>query len=308
MSMTPVSANSLPAPRVSIGVPVYNGEQYLRQTLDSLVTQSYRDIEIIIGDNASTDGTEAIGREYAARDNRVRYHRNERNLGIAGNYNRVAEMARGEFFRWAAADDLSLPRAVEACVAALDQEPDAVLAYPKTRLIDSDGNWLADYEDNVDLPFSRPSQRFCELLTRLRLCNAVFGLIRMSVLRRTRGMHPFVGSDIPFLAELALHGRFVEVPERLFSRRFHPAASSALRGTAAIQLLFTPERGKGGTPEWDRLWALTMSVARTRMPVREKLHAGRFLARIARDRCSLLSRELASGLLTLATLGRRAEK
>jgi glycosyltransferase involved in cell wall biosynthesis len=298
VSLTPERPGLSPAPRVSIGVPVYNGERFLAETLESLVNQSYRDLEIIIGDNCSTDGTEAICRSLAARDPRVRYLRHERNLGIAGNYMRLLEEARGGYFRWAAADDLSDPRAVEACVEALDQHPDAVLAYPKTRLIDEEGKQLEDYEDNVDLPFARPSERFTQLLIRLGLCNAVFGLIRTEVLRRTRGIRPFVGSDIPFLAELALHGKFVEVPERLFSRRFHPAASSALQGNP-LQHLFTPGRNKVGTPNWDRLKALVLSVARTPIPLGEKCRAGLYILQIARAQRTFLARELSAGLVRL---------
>jgi glycosyltransferase involved in cell wall biosynthesis len=284
---------------------VYNGERYLAQTLDSLLGQTYRDLEIIIGDNASTDRTEEIGRAYAARDSRVRYVRHERNLGIALNCMRLLALARGELFRWAAADDVSAPELVQQCVEALDREPSAILAYPKTTLIDAEGQALRDYEDNLDLSSLRPSERFRDFLLHVGLCNVMFGLMRTTVVRRTRGLRSYVASDIPLLAELALYGRFVEVPRRLFFRRFHPEASSALQGVA-LQSLFTPgARRAVGVPEWRRLRELTVSVLRAPIPLEEKLRAGTFLMRWAKWRSGPLARELGSGLLAVATLGRR---
>jgi glycosyltransferase involved in cell wall biosynthesis len=286
-----------PTPRVSIGVPVHNGERFLALTLDSLLAQTYRDFEIIIGDNASTDRTEEIGRTYAAKDPRVRYVRHEHNLGLARNYMRLLELARGELFRWAAADDLSGPESLRACVAALDREPLAVMAYPKTTLIDESGRVLQDYEDNLDLPFPQPSVRFQLVLSRLALCNAVFGLMRTSVLRQTRGMRSYVASDIPFLAELALYGRFIEVPERLFFRRFHPQASSALTG-AALHSLFVPgaTRGENGR-EWRQLKELTISLLRAPIPLGEKLRTAVFLLRYTKWRIRPLTREVKTELV-----------
>lgn len=292
MTDSPLTVARTPTPRVSIGVPVYNGERYLAQTLESLVTQTWRDLEIIVGDNASTDRTGEIVQAFASRDERIRYVRHDRNLGLAGNYMRLLELARGELFRWAAADDLSAPESVRLCVAALDKDPLAALAYPKTTLIDAEGRPTGEYEDNLDLPESRPSERFRQLLERLGLCNAVFGLTRTAVLRQTRGMGAYVGSDIPLLAELALLGRIIEVPQRLFLRRFHPAASSAMHG-ADKQHLFTPQaRRSKGTPEWRQLRELWQAVLRSPIPVSEKLRAGLFLVRVSKWRSGLLRREL----------------
>jgi glycosyltransferase involved in cell wall biosynthesis len=292
-----------PAPRVSVGVPVYNGERFLALTLDSLLAQTYRDFEIIIGDNASTDRTEEICRAYAAQDARVRYVRHEQNLGLARNYMRLVDLARGEFFRWAAADDLSAPEALGACVAALDREPLAVLAYPKTTLIDEFGEVIQDYEDNLDLPFSQPSVRFRMVLSRLALCNAALGLMRTSVLRQTRGMRPYVSSDIPFLAELALYGRFVEVPERLFYRRFHPQASSALTGAALRELYVPGATRRRDHREWRQLRELTISLLRAPIPPGEKLRTCVYLLRYAKWRIRPLTMEVRAELMA-STFGR----
>src|SRR5262245_17693723 len=125
-------------PRVSIGVPVYNGERFLRPTLESLLGQTFGDFALIVSDNASTDGTEAIGREFAAADARVTYHRQPENLGLAGNYDFLVRQARTSYFKWATADDRCEPRFVECCVTVLDAAPDVVLAYPTARFIDSE--------------------------------------------------------------------------------------------------------------------------------------------------------------------------
>ena len=94
------------APRLSVGLPVYNGENYLAESLEALLGQSYEDFELIISDNASTDGTADICRRYGKQDSRIRYIRQPRNIGLAPNHNFVFEQSRGEFFKWAAADDL----------------------------------------------------------------------------------------------------------------------------------------------------------------------------------------------------------
>src|SRR5688500_4302137 len=126
-------------PRVTIGVPVYNGERYLAATLDSLIDQTVEDFVILAGDNASTDGTAAFDAAYAARDSTVGHIRHERNLGAAGNYNRLCALAETEFFRWSAADDCSGPRFLEACLEVLQRDPYAALVYPRVMLIDDAG-------------------------------------------------------------------------------------------------------------------------------------------------------------------------
>src|SRR5215472_3946539 len=94
------------APRLSIGLPVYNGEDYLAESLEALLGQSYEDFELIISDNASTDSTADICRRYEKQDSRIRYVRQPRNIGAGPNHNYVVRHARGELFKWAAHDDL----------------------------------------------------------------------------------------------------------------------------------------------------------------------------------------------------------
>src|SRR5688500_17051747 len=130
-------------PRVSIGMPVYNGANYLRRSIQCLLDQDYSDLEVIICDNGSTDDTEAICREFAQKDGRVHYYRNATNIGAAGNYNKVFELARGEFFKWQAHDDECHPAMMRRCVEALDAAPKTTtMVYPLGELIDENGRTL----------------------------------------------------------------------------------------------------------------------------------------------------------------------
>ncbi|MEM8902279.1 MAG: glycosyltransferase [Actinomycetota bacterium] len=213
-------------PRVSLGLPVFDGEAYLEETIASIEAQTMGDFELIICDNASTDRTEEICRKLAARDPRVQYHRNERNLGAAPNYNRTFELASAPYFKWVAYDDLLEPTNLEVCVDALDAaEDDVVLVYPRTMLIDGDGADIGLYEDRLDLRERSLSKRMVHFASTWRLCNPVFGVIRSDVLARTSLIGAYPSSDVTLLGELALHGRYLELDQPLFRRRIHARSS-----------------------------------------------------------------------------------
>jgi len=220
------STNEASRPRVSIGVPVYNGGDYLAEAFESLLDQHFSDFELIVSDNASTDDTEKICREFASRDPRIRYERLPENLGAAANYNRTVALARGEYFKWASHDDRLAPTFLDRCVETLSAaSSDTVLCYPRTILIDARGAVIGEHPDRMDLTEGRPSSRFRHFMNRWGMCNPIFGLIRLDVLRRTALIGSFVSSDVVLLAELALLGKFVEIPEPLFFRRIHEASS-----------------------------------------------------------------------------------
>lgn len=223
-------------PRVSIAVPVYNGERYLAQALDALLAQTYTDFEIVISDNASTDGTEAICRAYAARDSRIRYERQALNRGAAWNFNHAFALARGELFRWHAHDDLVEPEFTARCVAALDRDPRAVLAYARTRVIGADGETLYTYDAPFRTDSPDPSVRLHAMICVGHPCFQVFGLIRRAALLHTDLIGPYVPSDKILLAQLCLRGTFYEEPAHLFVSRRHPEQSvraARLRDRAA---------------------------------------------------------------------------
>jgi glycosyltransferase involved in cell wall biosynthesis len=212
--------------KVSIGMPVYNGERYLRGALESLLSQSYPDFELVICDNASADGTEDICRAYAAQDERIRYHRHAENIGAGRNFREAFIRCRGEYFKWAAHDDEYAPGYLARCVDVLDSRPEVVLAYSRTVLMDENGGEMGKYQDRFDLDRPRASARFQDILLHLGWCHAIFGLMRARVLSSTASMGTFVAADMVLLAEMAMQGRFVEHPEYLFRRRLHGGASA----------------------------------------------------------------------------------
>ena len=285
-------------PRVSIGVPVYNGERYVAETLDSLLAQTFGDFELVICDNASMDRTERICRGYADRDVRIRYVRNATNVGAAGNYRRAFELSSGEYFRWANADDLFAPQSLARCVEILDQQPSVVLAYPRTKFIDERGDVISEYEDHMHLHSSRASERFFQVMEKLGYVNVIYGLMRADILRRTGLLRNFPQGDIPLVAELALYGKFWEIPEFLFFRRLHPAASSSYKDDVSLtQEFFDPKtKGRISLREWRHFWAHGRSVMRAPLDFAEKLRLGCFLIRMGIWKRNLLARELIGAL------------
>jgi glycosyltransferase involved in cell wall biosynthesis len=260
-------------PRVSIGLPVRDGENYLAGALESILAQTYSDFELIISDNASTDRTEEICRAYAARDGRIQYFRNEENLGAAENFNHALELAAGEYFKWAAHDDLCAPDYLARCVEILDREPEVVLCYPKTRIIDGQGEFVEDYFDGFHLNSMEPHIRFRDVFRAPGLCNPVFGLTRARILKRTGLIGKYAASDRVLLAELALHGQFYEVPEYLFLRRGHPQRSLAANVTdGEIAAWFDPAmRGKLLLPRWRRLLEYLRAAKRAPLSRTERI-------------------------------------
>lgn len=213
-------AASVDLPLVSVGLPVHNAARYLKQALDSLLGQDYSKLEVVVSDNASDDATEAICRSYAERDGRLLYHRSEQNMGAVWNFNRVFELAGGEYFMWAAHDDLRDPRYVSACVRALQARPAAVLCLTDMRFIDANGK-------AIDVPPHvagiRPAGETIQDRLRkvARACNwyDVYGLARTSALRHTRRAVATWGFDAVIGLELCLRGPVLLVPEPLFSYR-----------------------------------------------------------------------------------------
>jgi glycosyltransferase involved in cell wall biosynthesis len=232
----------LPVPLVTIGLPVYNGEKHIRSCLDSLLSQTLTSFEIVILDNASTDETERICRDYVARDTRVSYLRQATNVGAAANFNDVFRYARGRYFKWAAHDDVCAPTFLEDCVRILEEHPETILAFTGTELINEDGSlvvfdpekmayvdrggrsWVLYFEESM---FSAdPIERFTAILTRSKLCHEVFGVIRTAALKQSSLIGAYYGSDKVLLAELCLRGQFEQLLEPLFFRRCHSIQSS----------------------------------------------------------------------------------
>ncbi|NER36168.1 MAG: glycosyltransferase [Oscillatoria sp. SIO1A7] len=209
------------SPLVSIGMPVYNGDRYLRLALDSLLAQDYDNFELIISDNASTDKTSEICREYAARDSRIRYYRNPINLGATKNFNLVFELSAGEYFMWAAHDDLWDKTYVRKCAEKLQKNPNAVLCSSEAKLINEEGNQLVGVKYNRELNTAGLSvrERVRRLIGQINWYESIYGIIRPEALRKTNLLSDRYGSDVIILMELMLLGEFAKVTEPLFSYR-----------------------------------------------------------------------------------------
>lgn len=224
-------------------MPAYNGEATIASAIEALLAQSFGDFELVVGDNASTDGTAEVAMRYAQADPRVRVERRASNLGANANYSLLAREARGEYFKWASSNDWCAPTFLQRCVEVLDARPEVVVAYPKTRLFVESLADATDYEDGLDLEEDDPSARFLRVRSTMQLSNAMNGLIRLSALRRTRLMPGYRSADMVMTGHLALLGKFVEVPEYLFYRRMSPETATRLRSDEDVTRHFHPGHG-----------------------------------------------------------------
>jgi glycosyltransferase involved in cell wall biosynthesis len=215
------------SPRVSIGLPVYNGERYLQEALDSILAQTYTNFELIISDNASTDRTKEICLSYADKDNRIRYFRTKTNVGASKNFNRIVPFCRGEYFRWVAHDDVLHPEFLKKCVNVLDADPSVVVCCSKTRYIDQNSQFRGTHSYAIRIDSRKPHERFGDIISlKIPCAYAIFGLIRLSLLKKTPLLASYIGSDRNLTAELGLMGRIYEIPEYLFYSRDHPETCS----------------------------------------------------------------------------------
>lgn len=259
-------------------MPVYNGEESIAESLNSLLAQTYTDFELIISDNASTDGTESICRSYADKDKRVIYKRNKKNIGIAKNYNVLVDYARGKYFKWASANDVCKPTMLEKCVKVLEERKDVVLCYPETVLFGEDKNMVEKYTDNMDLQDTKPSQRFKKYIDRVKLNNVMNGLIRLDVLKKTPLNKEHFSTDLNFTAELTLYGKFVEVHEPLFYRRMDDQTLTSLKSEEEATRCFHPELDKAMLFQyWKLFFEYYSSVWRAPITRIEKFNIYKYL-------------------------------
>ena len=285
-------------PPVSIAIPAYNGEHYIAQSIESLLSQTYGDFELVISDNASTDGTEAICRHYAAADERVRYVRRSENIGGPGNFRYVFSLCSGKYHKWSTADDHWHPEFLREAVAILDTRPKVVLCYPKTQLIDAAGHRIEDYDDNLDLADESPRQRVRELYSRIGLCNAHLGLLRRDAMLKTKLIAGHLASDVDFLVEMALIGKFHLLPEVRFFRRFHSASSSWARGDDKHQAAYYAPKANvnalSGVGTWRRFGFQLGAIGRSPATFADKIALSFDVLRRVRYERGTLMRELGS--------------
>jgi hypothetical protein len=240
---------------ISIGMPVFNSERHIRQAIDSVLAQGYEQLELIISDNASTDATPEICREYVSRDPRVRFYRNDSNMGMSWNMNRVLELANGKYFKWAGSHDFVARSFVADCKQVLDSNPGAVLAYPLTQAVDATGEPIAEIAPEIiDTIGLSVNARVYTVIQKVRNYACVYyGLFRTSALRQCRPIRAFMGNDQVLLMEISILGTIALVPQVcLFRRYFGPVLDDRQRiATDLIRMNPELRKQKSVRPIWE---------------------------------------------------------
>jgi len=260
-------------PRVSIGVPVFNGENYLKEALNSILSQKYQNFEIIIVDNASTDNTQQICQYYANKDDRIHYYRNKKNIGATLNFIKVFKLAKGEYFKWAAYDDVLFPDFLLKCVNILDQDPSIILCHSRTGRINEHGEVLGYYKFENKINSRKPHERFGAIINDLyNSWVLIFGVIRTDSLKISRLFGNFVGADKILVAELGLIGRMYEIPECLFYRRTHKQAYTETKRTqdSSTKLRWWTQSGRINFPNFKILIEYFRSIRQVPMRFNER--------------------------------------
>jgi glycosyltransferase involved in cell wall biosynthesis len=281
MRSEPIPERNLSLPKVTIGIPVYNGERYLARTIESILGQSFVDFELIIADNASTDGTQALCERFVAQDARVKYVRHVVNIGAPRNWNCLVHLAKGEYFKWASANDYVVSTMLARCVEAMSHDPGIVLCYGHTLLVDDTEQPIEVFSGDIDVPMKRPSERFSAVCTGLTLNNAMCGLIRTSVLMQTGLDRLYPSGDMVLMSELALYGRLRLLPDVLLHRRQTASTFTSMLKPAQIQRLYDPQARRPlkilrGRRHLDNF----QSIARAPISAGEKLRAFRVAFRL----------------------------
>lgn len=228
------SASGVSTPKVSIGMPVYNGESFIREALDSLLAQTFTDFELIISDNASTDSTQSICREFAEKDKRVRYVQQTENRGATVNFKFVLDEAVGDYFMWAAADDLQKSSFLDRLVSVLNSNPELVCVMSDVENVDQNlaVQSIARLNDirlsEVNADWARVRRRFFRNPTS-QIFFCIYGLFRTRAIRKVdfnyKNSIKFASaSEIPILAQLSLVGRIASISEDLKIYRRHHAS------------------------------------------------------------------------------------
>ncbi|MEV0583067.1 glycosyltransferase [Nonomuraea sp. NPDC050310] len=240
MTQETPSLTGLAEPEIGLGLCVYNGEPYLSSSLDSILAQE-GDFELVIADNASTDGTEEICRERARNDPRVRYLRRERNIGVTATHNQIIHETRGEFFAWVTSDDRYRADRLVLLADALRKHPEAAMAFSGAEEVDQDGQTLSIWLNTAPTDDPDPVRRLHAKLSHYDETLHFYGLMRRSVLERALPLAPIVACDRVLIADLALLGPLIAVNEPLLWHRNHPGSVSRANRSRAFRKREAPE-------------------------------------------------------------------
>lgn len=283
----------MPSPEITVGLPVHNGGDLIARSIRSVLAQTFRDFELIIVDNASTDRTADVATAAVKRDDRVRYTRQATNVGAAANFNHALWLARGTYFCWLAHDDWFDSRYLDRCHEVLRRDPALVLCSTWMGVVDHSGAVFREQQERLlGLEVTDPARRFHRIMWSLDDPTApVFGLIRTSVLRELGGIPAVPQPDRHLLYALALRGGMKSIPERLFFH-FGPPGHLSHYGTGAMR-----------RRSWDWLHAPGSNKPRLALG-RSLLHR---LGLVAGAQLPLVQKVWLSVDVCLATIARRGQ-
>jgi glycosyltransferase involved in cell wall biosynthesis len=236
--------------RVSVGLPVYNGEDHVSAAIESVLSQTLSDVEIVVSDNASTDRTREICEKWMQTDDRVIFNHNETNLGAADNFNLVFRMSSAPYFKWLGHDDVLDTRALEMALEVIEDRDDVSIVHWLERMINEDGAILREYtpEQGFTIDGETPGQRFRQMLRWRSLGfggDPFFGLIRRDALEATRLQGKGMNPNYMLMQELSLTGKFVTIPEVLATRVYND-----VRVTAKSMIKWLDPKSQIGFPHF----------------------------------------------------------
>jgi glycosyltransferase involved in cell wall biosynthesis len=282
-------------PKVIIGLPVYNGEKFLGAAIESHLSQSFTDFDLVISDNGSTDATSEICAAHASKDKRVKYWRSAENRGILWNHRRVFDAVTNpsQYFRWAGADDIMGPGLLQAMVDALNTRPEVVAVMPDTMNIDVRGEIIGSMSRVLDLQSSDVFERAHDVLVANYQHVVAYGLLRASTLRVMRTRPDYIGWDPVFIWELALRGQVVQTAGPVLLRRFHTGSISRVKTVKEMRKWVEPNAKSGmNFPHWAWAYERVRVLFACPLSRRDRLRIGTFLARVTLWQRGALARDV----------------
>ena len=281
--------------KVVIGLPVYNGQKYLGAAIESHLSQSFGDFDLVISDNGSTDATSEICENYASKDKRIKYLRSPENRGILWNHRRVFEAIESpnQYFRWAGADDIMEPGLLQAMVEVLNARPEVEAVVPDTKNINDHDEIIGSMARTLDLQSSDVFERAHAVLVANYQHVIAYGLLRASTLRLMRTRPDYIGWDPVFVWELALRGQLVQLAGPVLLRRFHSGSISRVKTAKEMRKWVEPNSKAGmNFPHWTWAYERARAVIASPLSTRDTLRIGMFLARATMWQRGALARDV----------------
>ncbi len=260
------------APLVSICMPIFNEEKYLEQALESLLAQNFKDFELIISDNASTDRTPEICKLYLEKDNRIKYYRNERNIYALANFIKIMQYVKTPYFMFAGGHDLWSDNYIRSCLEIMEKDLSVVIATPRTV-------WIDENNKELDIKDSFIDTRGCGNVSRLILSlkenhHAIYGVIRSDALKKISWPRPqYIGTFLVMLGGLSLVGAFAHVLEATWYRRKAREDETTDQRLERYQRTLLPsgKYAKAKLSHWRIPYEYLIVIRRSPIPFKEKI-------------------------------------